>query len=256
MICCVPLFSSSQGNSFYIKYKNQEILIDAGVSFKMLSNKLNSLGTDISNIQKILVTHEHSDHIKGLETISKNFSIPVFINSSSALAISKEKYPYTHENLTIADAGSEILTDTMKISIFKTPHDSMGSVGFRIEADNGDTLGYATDIGIITKGIAKNLCGCRTVVIESNHDEDMLKNGDYPYHIKMRILSDKGHLSNRSCGNFLPVLVNTGTEQIYLAHLSHHNNTPKKAFLCATDALLENGIKESDVKLCIAEGEF
>ena len=256
MLTVVPLFSSSAGNSFYIKHKKEEILIDAGVSLKMLKTALCSLDTDIANISRIFITHEHIDHIKALETIAKNFSIPIIINSASANAIDENKFPTALKHFFFADHQSEVFTDGMKISVFKTPHDSMGSVGYHIETDDDDSLGYATDIGMVTKGVAKNLMGCRTVVIESNHDLEMLRCGHYPYYTKARIMSDTGHLSNEACAKFLPVLVQSGTQNIILAHLSVQNNTPKKAYICALNSLEQNGISYKDISLKVAQGEI
>lgn len=254
MFKVIPLFSGSSGNSVYIKYGEDEVLIDAGVSCKMLSNALNSIGTDLQNIKALFITHEHSDHIKGLEVISKNFNIPVYINEKSLKAIQDtctnsviSKNACVKNALDYADIG-EIHAD-----IFKTPHDASGSVGYRFTFSDGTSLGYATDIGYITKSIASSLFGCNTVLLESNHDVQMLKNGPYPFYLKERILSAKGHLSNADCAAFLPFLYKNGTKKVILSHLSEHNNTPYIAYGTSLDALSEAGIDTREFTLTVAK---
>lgn len=236
MINCVPLFSGSGGNSTYINCGGEEFLIDCGVSCKAVSTALESIGSNIKDIRGIFVTHEHIDHIKGLEIISKKYKIPVYMNTNSA------KYIYCSdgfENLRtcvrILDPACAITTENAKFEAFKTPHDSWGSVCYRVSTED-DTLGFATDIGYVTKGIAAALLGARTVVIESNHDKEMLKNGPYPIYLQNRILSKNGHLSNDDCARFLPYLAQSGTQTIWLAHLSKENNLPSLALQSATSA--------------------
>ncbi len=254
MFRAIPLFSGSSGNSTYIKYGDDEILVDAGVSCKQIQTALQSVGSDLSKIKGILVTHEHSDHIKGLEMISKKYCIPVYINKCSLEGVEKESARI------MISAFAEIKNplDTIDIGgihadIFKTPHDACGSVGYRFTFSDGTSLGYATDIGYITKGIASSLFGCDSVILESNHDVAMLKNGAYPYHLKARIMSDKGHLSNVSCAEFLPHLYEHGTRKVVLAHLSEHNNTPVLAYSESLEALKKAGIDPADFKLTVAK---
>ena len=254
MFKAIPLFSGSSGNSTYIKYGDDEILIDAGVSCKQIQTALQSIGSDLSKIKGILVTHEHSDHIKGLEMISKKYCIPVYINQCSLDGIEKE----TAKIMVSAFAEIKNPQDTIDIGgihadIFKTPHDACGSVGYRFTFSDGTSLGYATDIGYITKGIANSLFGCDSVILESNHDIAMLKNGSYPYHLKARIMSDKGHLSNVSCADFLPHLYEHGTRKVVLAHLSEHNNTPILAYNQSLEAIKKAGIDPAEFKLTVAK---
>jgi len=248
----MPLFSGSSGNCTYIKYGSDEILIDAGVSYRSLSKALCDEGTDISAIRAVIVTHEHTDHTKGLEMIAKKHHIPVYINSASAKAMNCDTDSALHSCMVFREAGELIKTENFSIDIFKTPHDSFGSVGYRIDSPDGQSIGYATDIGYVTKGIANALSGCETVVIESNHDLNMLKNGHYPNYLKQRILSDRGHLSNDACGAFLPHLVRCGTQKIILAHLSQDNNRPDIALQTAITALRNAEISPNDVSVCVA----
>ncbi len=254
MFKIIPLFSSSSGNSMYIKYGDDEILVDAGVSCKMLKDSLAFIGTDLSKIKAIFITHEHNDHIKGLEVISKKFGIPVYINHESLNNIEKPSaFDAISQVACVKNAGESVDVGEIHADLFKTPHDSFGSVGYRFTFSDGVSLGYATDIGYITKGIASSLFGCHTVVLESNHDVQMLKNGPYPYYLKERILSDKGHLSNNACAAFVPFLYQHGTKKVILAHLSEHNNTPHLAYGASLDAISEAEIDTKDFALTVAK---
>lgn len=250
------LFSSSKGNSAYLKCGKDEILIDAGVSARRICCALNDIGTSIKNIRAILVTHEHNDHINGLATISKHYRIPIYAPYLSAKYI-YERIPEAAPFLIQNDEGDCIETDNMRIYTFSTPHDSLASVGFRIEL-GGKLFGYVTDIGYLSCNVEKILVGCDYAVIESNHDIDMLRRSVYPQFLKHRILSRKGHLSNSDCAEFLPTLVKNGTKSIMLAHLSENNNNPQIAFGESKGRLAADGIKVSangctgDVVLSVA----
>lgn len=250
------LFSSSKGNVAYVKCGNDEILIDAGVSARRICNSLDELGTSIKNIRAIFITHEHNDHINGLQTISKHYKIPVYAPYLSAKYIA-DCQSETADLLRSNDDGDCVELDNMRIHTVATPHDSLASVGFKIEF--GDkTFGYATDIGYMSTGISEMLDGCDYVVVESNHDVDMLKQGEYPYYLKQRILGRHGHLSNTDCADFLPELVKKGTKSIVLAHLSENNNRPQIAYGECRGRLASCGINVSvggnrgDVSLAVA----
>ena len=252
MLEIIPLFSGSSGNSSYVRYGSTELLIDAGVSCRTLSLALEKIGTALENISCVLVTHEHIDHIRGLETICKKREIPVYINSASANIIKQGgKNPFLCKCLKILEPGSDImLSAEISVHAFKTPHDSGGSVGYRINAgdsETGDSFSYVTDIGYVTRDIARNIFGSKTIIFESNHDVEMLKNGDYPEYLKSRIMSDHGHLSNDACAKFIPYLASNGTQKIILAHLSKENNTAEKAFSSASEALRSAGYE----KICL-----
>ena len=250
------LFSSSEGNCCYIKSGKEEILIDAGLSAKKISESLLKLGTSLENISSIFITHEHIDHIRGLNVICRHRRIPVYVPPESLEFIAASA-PWADELLVENGNGSSVSVESMKITAFETPHDSLGSVCFRIE-DEETALGYATDIGHLTPNVRKCLLGCENVVIESNYDSEMLKNGPYPYTIKKRIMGNNGHLSNFDCSNFLPELVNSGTKNFVLAHLSKTNNKPHIAFAESRGVLNSKGIfvdgskGKSDVRLCTA----
>ncbi len=250
MINTVPMFSGSKGNCTFVESGDTRILIDAGVSCLSVTKALESIGKSILGISAILVTHEHIDHIRGLEVISKKYHIPVYINGMSADYIFADR---AYENLSrcavIKNAGESVSIGGIGVDIFKTPHDALGSVCFHISDTDGDSFGFATDIGYVTKGIAAALIGCRQVVVESNHDLDMLKNGPYPYMLKQRILSDRGHLSNKDCARFVPFLAEGGAETVWLAHLSEENNTPEKVLSESESSLAEKGLCGCTVKV-------
>ncbi len=250
------LFSSSSGNCTYIQNKNEEILIDSGGSAKQISEALAKLGTNLSNISSIFITHEHIDHIKALNVICRHHRIPVYAPAKCVDFIS-HTMPWT-EDLLVENSGENVVElDTMKISAFETPHDSLGSVCFKIESENA-SLGYATDIGHITSNVEKALLKCENVVFESNYDPEMLRNGRYPYSTQKRISGGRGHLSNGECASFLPRLVESGTNNIVLAHLSVNNNKPHIALGESRGALNSCKITTStkkgmgDVRLCAA----
>lgn len=237
------LFSSSKGNTAYVKCGKDEILIDAGVSARRICAALADIGTSIKNIRAIFITHEHNDHINGLATISKYYKIPIYAPYLSAKYIA-ECQPETEDCLIENDDGNCVSFGDMRVTAIETPHDSLASVGFRIEL-GGKTLGYATDIGHLNEKVEQILLGCDYAVIESNHDLEMLRNGDYPYHLKQRILSRRGHLSNTDCACFLPKLVESGAKTIVLAHLSENNNRPQIAYGESRGKLSAFGIKVS-----------
>lgn len=252
MFKAVPLFSGSSGNCVYVNYNGEEILIDAGVSYKRICTALNSIGADISSIKAMLITHEHCDHVKALGVLSKHTDMPIYINSESAKAFCEPLDELFCGHAVIANPGETLTFGGFEVNVFSTPHDSAGSVGYHFSFSNGERFALATDIGYITKEISDHLLGCKSVIIESNHDIKMLKNGSYPYILKQRILSDHGHLSNDACAEFLPKLVDSGTEKIVLAHLSGENNTPSLAYNTSAAALAEAGFTPDDVKLTVA----
>ena len=252
MFKAIPLFSGSSGNCIYVKYGDEEILIDAGVSYKKICTALDKVGTSIENIGAVLVTHEHSDHVGGLNVLSKHRDIPIYINRKSASYFDEPLDSLYCGHAKIKDPGDSITFSGFEVNVFATPHDSVGSCGFHFTFSDGSRFALATDMGMVTPEISSYLLGCKSVIIESNHDVNMLKNGPYPYILKKRILSDHGHLSNDDCAAFIPRLVDMGTDKIILAHLSKENNTPELCYKANAASLAEAGFTPSDVKLTIA----
>lgn len=252
MFKAIPLFSGSSGNCVYIKYADEEILIDAGVSYKRICAALESIDTSIHNIKAVLITHEHCDHVQALPVLSRHSDIPIYINRKSASFYDTPLDELLEGHVRIKDSGDSVTFNGFEVDIFSTPHDSLGSCGYHFTFSDGSRFALATDMGKITPEISSYLLGCKSVIIESNHDVKMLKNGPYPYPLKKRILSDHGHLSNDDCAAFIPKLVDMGTEKIILAHLSKENNTPELCYKTNAEALAEAGFTPSDVKLTVA----
>ena len=186
------LASSSAGNAALVCHENTHILIDAGISCRRITQSLAALSLTLDDLDGILITHEHIDHVRALGTLQKKHAVPLYASSGTAAALDYPA-PYLH-----AFAADETFTiKDLQIRSFRTSHDAKESVGYRIESSA--VFALATDIGCVTDDILAALRGADAVIIEANHDEDMLMQGPYPYPLKRRILSDRGHLSNGMC---------------------------------------------------------
>lgn len=250
----VPLFSGSQGNSCYVGSGGKGILIDAGRSAKQIAGALNDNNIDINSIQAIFVTHEHIDHTKGVRVFSNKYSIPVISTLGTKQAMEKLKLVDEKTNCSVIQSSGVDL-DTMHVDSFPISHDCAQGCGFKVTM-NDVSFGIATDLGYLSDDVINALLGCDTVIIESNHDVRMLQMGPYPYHLKRRIMSDIGHLSNTVCAEFLPKLVRSGTKRFMLAHLSRENNMPEIAYQESLNALNENGMNVNcDFTLSVAPVE-
>lgn len=248
------LASGSSGNSTYISTTDGDILVDIGISYKALNTSLAECGCNIEKLRAVAITHTHTDHIKGLKTFLKRHKIPIIC--------SLETSNFLAENNLLPSAECEILlTDNKPITLgdisvdfFKTSHDADGSMGYVITLPDGKKSAVCTDLGVITPTVKEHLAGCDTVLIESNHDVEMLRRGPYPAQLKLRILSETGHLSNNDCAAVLPYLLQNGTKRIVLGHLSDENNTPLLALSTSRTALLNMGAKQDwDYILTVAK---
>lgn len=247
-----PLFSSSSGNSTYIGTKNGGILIDAGASFKGIKEKLLALDTAPDEILAVAVTHEHIDHIKGLKTFLKTTNASLVASSDTLNELVKKEYIPAKTKIIVAD-DKPIDICGIEIDRFQTSHDCEGSSGYTLVLPDNKKVTICTDLGIMTDTVRAALRGCDLVLLESNHDIEMLKKGPYPPQLKVRILSDKGHLSNNICATELKTLLESGTKRFILGHLSQHNNTPLLAKSCATASLMDLGAKiDKDYLLTVA----
>ena len=233
-----PLFSGSTGNSTYIGCASGGVLIDAGVGARSICGALDLLGADIKNIWAVFVTHEHTDHIRGLPALAKKHGIKIYASEKTAEALS----PAIDASI-IDERG--VQAGGLLIKRFDTSHDCPGSGGYVVTTPDGHKIGVCTDLGHVDHGVREALAGCDVILIESNHDVNMLKNGGYPYHTKLRILSERGHLSNACCADELPRLVKSGLTRIILGHISRDNNFPELALQTARAALLAEGMREN-----------
>lgn len=240
-----PLFSSSTGNSIYVGGGDESILIDAGMSAKQLEQALWNIGVDADSIRNIFITHEHSDHVKGLKVFTKKHKSRLIMTKGTYEALVKT------DALDNADECSIITPDgvdvgCMLVKSFSTSHDAKESCGYTIEMSNGRKIAIATDLGIMTDSVFEAVSGADLVMLESNHDVNMLQCGAYPYMLKRRILGDKGHLSNDVCAETLVKLIKTGTTRFFLGHLSRENNIPQLAYQTSVSALATDGAQEGD----------
>jgi len=229
MIKILPVASGSTGNCMLADIDGRRILIDLGVTASMLLSALSENGYGWDDIDAVLITHTHSDHVKGLEVCMKRISAPIFMSGTS-----KSKLMLDRATELSYGTRTEILPE-LWVTAIRTSHDCPGSIGFKIETTDS-TFGYITDLGVIPEGTMALLSGCDCIVIESNHDEEMLRYGRYPAFLKKRILSDEGHLSNDTCSEAVAWFADQGTKHFFLAHLSQENNRPELALESARKA--------------------
>ncbi len=246
------LYSGSTGNAFVVDTPMGAILIDAGKNAKRLCMALDQAGVDVDRIRAIFVTHEHTDHISALPVFLKKHPIPVHLQRGCVYKLENE--PSVTSLLCPHPPVCEVDVCGIRVASFPTPHDSRASVGYRLEIPMPDgkvfRIGYATDIGYVTREIEDALTGCDAVILESNHDPDMLMDGPYPYDLKLRVASRRGHLSNPDSALLAAHLCATGTRHLMLAHLSQENNTPDTAYDACVSA-----VGDSRVQICIAQPE-
>ena len=221
------LSSGSRGNATLIKDGEDALIIDNGLSVNTLVERMEERDLTPSSVKAILVTHEHTDHIKGIFGFARRFNTPIFISEYIGAGITERAECAGLDVRTINEAGFSFAG--FDIEPFRVPHDALYTVGYRISKGR-ESVGVATDVGVMTDNIVKHLSSCDLVMLESNHDTDMLMQGRYPYMLKMRIRSDKGHLSNGECADTLLKLRESGVRKFMLAHLSEDNNSPEVAF--------------------------
>ncbi len=246
-----PLFSGSSGNCYYIGSRSQGLLIDVGPSCRRVEGVLALCGIDPRRLKGILVTHEHSDHTNGIRVLARKYDLPVYGTPGTLDAIAPQVGEV--ELIDISDGGE---LAGMQVTPFPVSHDCAQPVGYRIHTEDGREFCLATDLGCLSERVKQALQGCDMVVLESNHDLNMLRSGRYPLSLKRRIASSHGHLSNTACAGVLPGLVQSGVRRFMLAHLSDENNTPELAMKTSADALAQAGyVREVDYILDVAPVE-
>ena len=231
------LSSGSKGNCSIVLCDNTNIIIDMGISYLTLKRSLEENSLSLDDFSGILITHCHNDHIKGLASLVKHSKLNVYIPEAMYDSI-KEYVPYP-KCIFVED---EFYINDVKIELIHTSHDAPYSVGFIIEKGNKSIV-YVTDTGYINRKYLAKMVGKNAYLIESNHDEGMLMDGPYPRYLKERVISDRGHLSNKTTAKYLKKIVNSNTNHIILAHLSEINNTEEKALEAMHEEELDKTIK-------------
>lgn len=244
------LYSGSTGNSSLIQTENTKILIDAGESAKKITEALASIHIEPTQIDAILITHEHSDHIKGLGTFSKKYNVPVYANIETWNAMLVQKEKLNIENIKYFTFNKFEIGD-FSILPFSIPHDAANPCGFNIFYKD-KKISVATDIGHMTTDIVNNLCNSSFILLEANYDPNILKCSSYPYPLKQRICGPNGHLSNDVAGKTISYLVKHGLNTVMLGHLSKENNFPELAYKTVVEHLIENNVNENLFNLSVA----
>ena len=236
MLKYCSLYSGSSGNSFLIQSDNTSILVDVGVSLKKLTSALSSFDIDINNIDAILITHEHSDHTKGLSSVLKKYNIPIYINKATWDSLYELSNDDLNSNIQFFNMQEEFKIGDFKIFPFPIPHDAANPCGFNIYYKS-KKLSIATDIGHISDKLLSYLENSTSIILESNYDPEILKYSSYPYVLKRRIAGSTGHLSNEAAGKTISKLYNSGLKNALLVHLSKENNFPELAYKTVLDEM-------------------
>ena len=240
------LYSGSSGNSIFIASDNTKVLIDAGLTGKKIDDALKHIGEESSSIDGIFITHEHIDHIKGVGVLSRKYDIPIYANDNTWAVMEKNIGRIKEHNIRIMDRRSSITINDLEIRSFNIPHDAIAPVGYTVSYA-GKSASVVTDFGVFTEEIRDNIIDSDIILLESNHDVNMLRMGPYPYKLKLRVLGENGHLSNEDCGSaIVSLLKNDKKKQIVLGHLSGTNNHPDLAYQTVVDVLSANGIRPGD----------
>lgn len=240
------LASGSKGNACYVETENTKILIDAGLSCRELLKRLDLEGIILNGLDAIILTHEHRDHIKGAGSISRRFKVPVYSNNPTLRG--SERILGKIERHIAIETGNTLSIGDIDVETFSKPHDAADPIGL-IVSSRHSRLGILTDLGECTYMIEDRLKDCTAVLLEFNHDIEMLDNGPYPFFLKKRIRGTKGHLSNLEAAAFLKRLAHEKLDHVILAHLSEINNSPEKALVEAKKALAEIGMEKIEVHI-------
>ena len=242
MKICV-LASGSKGNSSYIETNKTKSLVDLGMSAGYIAKSLKNIGVDPSEIQRVFITHAHTDHVAGLKVFLKKYHPVVYLTKKmeDELGIEIEDKVYIDDNTSI---------DDLDVTVIKTSHDAADSNGY-VFSSGDKSIVYITDTGYIHVKNFEKLKNKSLYVFESNHDVRLLREGKYPYYLQQRILSDKGHLSNKDSAYYLSNFIGDNTEKIILIHLSEENNRPEVALKTLLDTLEKKGVRVPDIEIAM-----
>lgn len=238
------LGGGSKGNSLFVSQGKNSILVDSGFSVKETTRRLEKIGASLESIRAVFVTHEHSDHVNGIGVISRRLKIPIYMTNGTYQALPDRIGKLHRTNIILP--GQKVDLFGLVIKSFPTSHDAADSVGYRITGEKG-SIGYATDLGVVTNLVKDRLMNCDYLVIEANHDFKMLMTGPYPPELKTRVNGSRGHLSNTSCASFLKEILSPVTKGVILSHLSEENNRPDLAKSVVND-IIEQFMKSKKIK--------
>ncbi len=241
------LASGSSGNACYIETGKVRLLVDAGLSGREIERRLDLVGVSAGSLDAIIITHEHSDHIKGAGPLARRFDLPVYINRRTL-----EKGKQTVGKLpkpVIVQTGQRLCINDLTVETFTKCHDAADPFGLVFSFD-GARMGLVTDLGRSTRLVADRLKKCNALIVEFNHDPEMLDEGPYPLELKRRIKGADGHLSNKQAGELVREIYHDGLNYLALAHLSNTNNNPGKAYREATDAIGHAGVNGTNILIC------
>ena len=233
--------SGSSGNALLLSWDGGRLLVDAGISCRRITRNLEALGLTLGDICALLITHTHSDHISGLQTLLKKSAFPVWAADPAVLEL-KNRFPDFGNRFQSVPLCRKLPLNGCAVTAIPTSHDALGSCGYRFDTAAG-SVGLLTDTGYVTPEAESLLPGTNLMILESNHDIETLKSGPYPYFLQKRILGPHGHLSNEAAGRFAAALAKAGAAEIVLAHLSRENNTPAMAQNAVCCALAAAGVK-------------
>ena len=222
---CV-LASGSRGNAIFVSGEGGAVLFDAGLSGVEIERRMASRGLEPKELMAIVVSHEHSDHIRGVGILSRRYKLPVYMNPATAEAVGNQLGRF--HDLRHFECGAPFTIGSLCIQPFSISHDAADPSGFTVTHE-GVKLGIATDLGRATAVVIEHLKACHAIILETNHDEEMLIQGPYPWPLKQRIRGRNGHLSNPDAGSLLTSVLHDDLRHVWLAHLSQENNTPDKA---------------------------
>lgn len=247
----ITLASGSSGNCILLRQGDAAVLVDAGISCRRITTALRALGMDPAALLGVLITHEHTDHIAGLATLTKHFRLPVWTAPGTARQLLC-RAAAREEGLHPVEPGEGFELGPFRIETFPTSHDAAQPMGFAVSC-GGRRAAVVTDLGYVSEEVLDGILGSHLVLCEANHDVEWLKTGPYPYYLKARILGDKGHLSNEAGAGLALRCVERGARTVVLAHLSAQNNTPARARTVAETVFRGAGIDpERDVTLSVA----
>ncbi len=244
MLNFISFGSGSSGNCYYLYTETDGLLIDAGIGIRTLKKYFRDYGLSLSDVQNVIVTHDHADHIKSVGSLSRDYGLPIYATHRVHVGIEKNycvRCKVSPERLKLVQYDVTFQLGNFLITPFKVPHDSMDNVGYKIRY-NDTVFSLMTDVGMVTEEMKGIIQDSQYIVIEANHDEEMLSNGPYPQYLKSRILGDTGHLSNRSCAVALAEHATEKLVHVWLCHLSEENNHPELAKKTVEQVLRSYGI--------------